>query len=96
VATKLIDDDVTPSLLHQLFSDLFSQRCARGVVRSSEGAWHGSHTVSNRAVSRRLLERAAAGGESPVGESRAAVRTMREYTGTRDIPVEAGGTTRQG
>jgi len=26
VATKLIDDDVTPSLLHQLFSYLFSAK----------------------------------------------------------------------
>jgi hypothetical protein len=61
-----------------------------------EGERHGSHTVRNPLVSRRLLERAARAGESPVGESERTVRAYREYGGTRDIPPEAGGTTLQG
>jgi len=46
--------------------------------------------------SRRLLEQAAAAGESPVGERQVAVSMLREYGGTREIPPEAGETTSQG
>jgi hypothetical protein len=48
-------------------------------------------------VSRRLLERVARAGESPVGDGMALrVQTLREYRPTRDIGWEAGGTTSQG
>jgi hypothetical protein len=47
--------------------------------------------------SRRLLERAAAAGESPVGDAvRWGVPLVRKYHRTRDIWWEAGGTTLQG
>jgi hypothetical protein len=47
-------------------------------------------------ASRTLLEEATGGGESPVGESGVARVGTREYGGTREIPLEAGGTTLQG
>jgi hypothetical protein len=62
----------------------------------SEGGRRASRAVRNPYPSRRPLERAAAAGESPVGERVRAARAFREYGGTRDIPPEAGGTTLQG
>lgn len=52
--------------------------------------------VTNQSASRTPLEGATAEGESPVGESRVARGGIREYGGTREIPLEAGGTTLQG
>ena len=52
--------------------------------------------VTNRRTSRTPLEGATAEGESPVGESELARGGIREYGGTREIPLEAGGTTLQG
>ena len=52
--------------------------------------------VTNQTTSRTLLEGATAQGESPVGESGLARGGIREYGGTREIPLEAGGTTLQG
>jgi hypothetical protein len=45
---------------------------------------------------RTLLEGATEEGESPVGEIGVARGGIREYGGTRGIPLEAGGTTLQG
>jgi hypothetical protein len=59
-------------------------------------AQQGQQRVRNQATSRTLLEGATAQGESPVGESDLARRGIREYGGTREIPLEAGGTTLQG
>ena len=50
----------------------------------------------NQSTSRTLLEGATGAGESPVGESDWAWCGTREYGGTREIPLEAGGTTLQG
>ena len=50
----------------------------------------------SRSPSRRTLEGAAAGGESPVGERRQAARSDPEYRGARGTLREAGGTTLQG
>ena len=48
-------------------------------------------------VSRTVLERQTAAGESPVGDDGSApVMSDREYRPTRDIGWEAGGTTSQG
>jgi hypothetical protein len=55
-----------------------------------------SHQVRNLDASRTLLEGAIGEGENPVGESIQAWRGIREYGGTRGIPLEAGGTTLQG
>ena len=52
--------------------------------------------VKNHSTSRRPLEGATEQGESPVGESVVARGGIREYGGTREIPLEAGGTTLQG
>ena len=54
------------------------------------------HRVKNPGASRTLLEGAIGEGENPVGESVWAWCGIREYGGTRGIPLEAGGTTLQG
>ena len=59
-------------------------------------AQQGQQRVTNQTTSRTLLEGATAQGESPVGESGLARGGIREYGGTREIPLEAGGTTLQG
>jgi len=70
--------------------------CAPGVVRPDWGGGGTPRRVSNRHPSRTPLERATAGGESPVGGRVAARVGGREYGGAREIPSEAGTTTSQG
>ena len=52
--------------------------------------------VTKPAASRRSLERAAIGGDSPVGESDWSSSGVRKYHGTRGILWEAAGTIPQG
>ena len=73
--------------------------CRRWDMGVGRTDWWGGSThnrVRNQTASRTLLEEAARGGESPVGESSLARVGIREYGGTREIPSEAGGTTLQG
>ena len=51
---------------------------------------------TSQTFSRRSLERAAGGGDSPVGEKSLTARFVPEYRGARGILREAGGTTLQG
>jgi hypothetical protein len=70
--------------------------CAPGVVRPDWGGGGTPRRVSNQQPSRTPLERATAGGESPVGGRVLARVGDREYGGAREIPSEAGTTTSQG
>ena len=72
------------------------RRCRGGVGRATGAPRQGGRPGSPRR-SRRLLERAAGAGESPVGDaSGGGVPSLREYRRTRGIRREAGPTTAQG
>ena len=72
------------------------RRCRGGVGRATGAPRQGGRPGIPRR-SRRLLERAAGAGESPVGDaSGGGVPSLREYRRTRGIRREAGPTTAQG